>query len=312
MTIFSSTGGLAVLVVSSIICVQSVLASDDSLAHAKDLYASAAYDEALAVLDKLQTEAPAAETGTIAEYRVFCLLALDRRDEARKNIEVILQDNPNYLPSSDRTSPRIQGMIRDVRRQLLPRIVLDRYAAAKAAFERKDPQAVLQFEDVLALMDDPDVTGVAALNDLRTVVTAFRDLTRALAAPPAPEPTGTVAAPQPQTTPARTGASAQASNVAPIYTSADLDVVPPVAQSQDIPRWVPTGTEGRQDFRGTLELLIDERGSVVTATMRQSVHPAYNQLLLRAAKNWKFTPARKQGVAVPYLKIVDVHLRPVS
>ena len=51
----------------------------DTLAQAKELYASAAYDEALAVLDRLQGAAMVSETTSIAEYRVFCLLALDRR-----------------------------------------------------------------------------------------------------------------------------------------------------------------------------------------------------------------------------------------
>src|SRR5262249_61402479 len=122
-----------------------------------------------------------AGTTSVAEYRVFCRLALDRRDEARHDIEAILQDNPQYAPSADQASPRIQSVIRDVRRQSLPKIVLVRYASAKAAFERKDPQAAQQFENGLALMDDPDVNGSPALTDLRTWVTAFRDRTKAVA-----------------------------------------------------------------------------------------------------------------------------------
>src|SRR5262245_44606426 len=180
------TAILAALLVGS---ARGALADDtDTFAHAKELYASAAYDEALAVLDRLQSAAePAAETTSIAEYRVFCLLALDRRDEAKKNIEGILQDNPLYVPSGDLASPRIQSAIRDVRRQSLPRIVLQRYALAKLSFERKDPTAAEQFESVLGLLDDPDVKAMPALSDLRTIVSAFRDLTKAMEAtqPPA-------------------------------------------------------------------------------------------------------------------------------
>src|SRR5262245_19836227 len=91
-------------------------AADDTLAQAKALYASAAYDEALAVLDRLQTNAPPADT-SIAEYRVYCLLALNRRDEATKNIEGILKYNPLFVPSEDQASPRIQSVFRDVRRK---------------------------------------------------------------------------------------------------------------------------------------------------------------------------------------------------
>src|SRR5437868_10821199 len=123
---------------------------------------------------------------SIAEYRVFCLLALDRRDEARKNIDRILHTNPLYQPSADQASPRIQSIFRDVRRQSLPKIVMERYAAAKAAFERKDSHAAQQFDDVLALLDDPDLQEASALTDLRAVASAFRDLTKALAASATP------------------------------------------------------------------------------------------------------------------------------
>ncbi len=293
--------------------VAQLAAAADTLAQAKELYASAAYDEALAVLDRLQSAASKTETASIAEYRVFCLLALDRRDEAQKDIEVILHTNPLYMPSGDQASPRIQGVFRDVRRQSLPKIVLERYAVAKASFERKDPNAGPQFDDVLALMDDPDVQATPALNDLRTVVTAFRDLTKAMI--PTPTPTA-----------ASTPAAGQAQAIAPldptgpvpspeslrVFTSADADVAPPMAQSQRIPPWMPDRAIAGQDFHGTLELLIDETGAVVTATMRASAHPTYNRLLLRAARDWKFTPARHDGKPVRYLKIVDVHLKPAS
>src|SRR5262245_28801543 len=160
-------------------------ANDDTLAQAKALYASADYDEALAVLDRLQNDAPPADT-TIAEYRVYCLLALNRRDEAKKNIEAILKNNPLFVPSEDQASPRVRSVFRDVRRQSLPQIVVERYAMAKASFERKDPQAGEQFEGVLKLLDDPDLKDAPALRDLRTVVTAFRDLTAAMTQMPGP------------------------------------------------------------------------------------------------------------------------------
>jgi len=302
-----TTTALALLVAGwmSLVCAAS---AGDTLAQAKELYASAAYDEALAVLDRLQSAAPVSETTSIAEYRVYCLLALDRRDEARKDIEGMLHDNPQYLPSDDQASPRIQSVFRDVRRQSLPKIVMERYAAAKASFERKDPQAGPQFDSVLTLLDDPDVQASPALSDLRTVVTAFRDLTKAMAAAQTPAPmvarpfdTGTSTPPATELDSSR------------IYTSADLDVTPPIARTQRVPPWIPAARAiAAQDFHGTLELLVDETGAVAEATMRTSAHPAYNQLLLRATREWKFTPARRQGVPVRYLKIVDIHLKPAS
>jgi tetratricopeptide (TPR) repeat protein len=156
-----TTAALA-LVIAGWTTVVGAASANDTLAQAKELYASAAYDEALAVLDRLQSsERRSAETTSITEYRVYCLLALDRRDEARKDIEGILHDNPQYLPSDAQASPRIQSVFRDVRRQALPKIVLERYAIAKASFERKDPQAGPQFDSVLTLLGRSRRPGVA-------------------------------------------------------------------------------------------------------------------------------------------------------
>jgi tetratricopeptide (TPR) repeat protein len=292
----------------------SIVHAADTLAHAKELYAAAAYDEALAELDRLQSAAPSGDATSIAEIRVFCLLALDRRDEARKNIEGILHDNPQYLPSGDQASPRIQSVFRDVRRQSLPKIVMERYASAKAAFERKDPKAGAQFDAVLALLDDPDVQATPALNDLRTVAQAFRDLTKAMAMAQAQElPTTAKPAADGSAPPAGSPPIAATPSLSDfIYTAADTDVAPPIVQAQRIPPWKPMGREASQDFKGTLELLIDEKGAVVSATMRSSVHPMYNASLVRAAKEWKFLPARRQGTPVRYLKIVEIHLKPTT
>lgn len=299
MSITPTSRALVLLVAGLLAGVHMVSAGDDTLAQAKGLYASAAYDEALAVLDRLQSAAPIEDPTSIAEYRVFCLLALERRDEARKNIDRILHDNPHYAPSPDLASPRIQSVFRDVRRQALPKIVMERYAAAKAAFERKDPSSSQQFDDVLTLLNDPDLQGASALADLREVASAFRDLTKALAAASSPAQDAKLAQPPAVEQP-----------LVPdiIYTGADSDVTPPVAQSQRLPPWRPSPNEKVQEFRGALRLLIDQTGAVVSATMPASTRPAYDQLLLRAARDWKFLPARKQGMPVRYLKLIEIRL----
>ena len=303
MSITRITRALVLLAIAIAVNARTVSANDDTLARAKGLYASAAYDEALALLDRLQSAPSTDETTSIAEYRVFCLLALERRDEARKNIDQILHANPHYLPSPDQASPRIQSVFRDVRRESLPKIVMERYGAAKAAFERKDPHAGQQFEEVLALLNDPDVQGAAMLSDLKEVASAFRDLTKALAASPMPTPKPELkASSQPPTF-----AAPEPADI--IYTSADTDVTPPVAQSQRVPPWRPSPRETTKEFRGALRLLIDQSGAVVSASMPESTRPDYDQLLLRAARGWKFAPARKNGAPVRYLKLIEVQLR---
>ena len=59
------------------------LGAEDSLRIAKDLYAAAAYEEALAMLNRLRDEAAAAEAGlAVDQYRAFCMFALGRTAEA--------------------------------------------------------------------------------------------------------------------------------------------------------------------------------------------------------------------------------------
>ena len=127
---------------------------------------SAAYDEALAILDRLQVVAEGGAATEIALYRAFCLLVLERSDEATKVMEWMVTVDPFYLPSADQASPRLRSVFQDLRRSLLPAIVRVWYTEAKAAFSRKDPGAVTQFDRVITLLDDPDLRGVAALSDL--------------------------------------------------------------------------------------------------------------------------------------------------
>lgn len=280
-----------------------VSADDESLDRAKSLYASAAYDEALVVLDRLSGAPAIDDPMSIAAYRVYCLLALDRQDEARALIDRILHQSPLFVPSPNEASPHIQTIFRDVRRSVLPKIARERYADAKAAFDRKDLQTARQFDDLLTLLDDPDLRDWQAATDLRAVASAFRDLAKAMAAAPPP------AAPPPavKTTQFQPGPPLEPPDVT--YTIADADVVPPVAVSQKAPQWRPSSSqEASQEYRGILRLLIDRSGSVVSATMPTGTRPAYDLALTRAARDWKFQPAQKQGRPVSYLKIIEIHL----
>jgi len=287
--------------------VHTAIASDDTLEHAKSLYASAAYDEALVVLDKLEEASPPEDPTSIAQYRVFCLLALERRDEARKGIDRMLRDRPLYVPPETEASPRILSVFREVRRQTLPKIALERYGFAKAAFDRKDSSAAQQFDDLVTLLNDPDLKDAPALSDLKEVASAFRDLAKSLTAavPQLPAPGREPAsAPQP---------AAPAVDVPDIiYTAADPDVTPPVAKSQPMPPWRPTAREATQEYRGALRLLIDQSGAVLSVSMPAGTRPAYDSQLMKAARNWTFMPAQKQGRPVRYLKVVQIQLKPTS
>src|SRR4051812_7827444 len=143
----------------------------DAVGAARDLYASARYDEALAVLNDLRP-ADSATAGSdrksIEQYRSLCLLALGRGTEAESAIAAVVTVDPAYQPGEAEASPRVRAAFSDVRRRLLPEIATSRYSQAKNEFDRKNyPAAVQLFRQVLGLIDDPDMGGKLA--DLRTL-----------------------------------------------------------------------------------------------------------------------------------------------
>src|SRR4051794_1303676 len=82
-------------------------AGQDPLQSVKDLYASAAYEDALSAVVKLDAAAPNVEA---EQYRVFCLVALGRIDEADHVVEELLTARPEYRPDAADASPRIQAL----------------------------------------------------------------------------------------------------------------------------------------------------------------------------------------------------------
>ena len=176
--------------------------SKDPLNAARDLYASARYDEALAVLDDLHPAAdtPVMERRSIEQYRSLCLLALGRGTEAETAIAQVITADPTYMPTESEASPRVRSAFSDVRKRLLPDIVNARYADAKALFDRKEFSAATpMFRGVVALIDDPDMGG--RLADLRVLAQGFLDLSVANARPPAPAPKKEVLPPPPPPAP---------------------------------------------------------------------------------------------------------------
>jgi tetratricopeptide (TPR) repeat protein len=303
----------AIALASGLAVAASAFAGQDALTNAKDLYASAAYDEALAVLDRLQINPSVSDAAEVGQYRAFCLLALGRSDEGRRAIEAIVESNPLFVPSEQQTSPRLLAVFRDVRRQLLPRIVRDSYAGAKAAFDQKElPAAAAGFDRVLLLLNDPDSTDAEGLADLRMLATGFRDLsklgTTAVLAPPtvSPRAANAAAAPKPDPLP-------EVSAPRRTYGPEDAGVTAPVVVSQTLPPWRYSKlAEAHRQYQGVLALTIDENGNVQSVALLEGVQPEYNAVLVKAARLWKFQPATKDGVPVQYRKVVRIHLNPPS
>jgi len=283
----------------------------DDLSTARDLYASAAYEEALAALNRVRAAgAPPADAFAIEQYRAFCLLALGRGSEAQSSIEALVVADPLYQPSAE-VSPRVRTAFSDVRRRLLPSIIPQQYAKAKEAFDRKDyAAAAAGFSQVLKVLAAPDVVQLAGqppLSDLRTLATGFQELsTQAIPPPPLPvAPTPVV--PTAAVPPAQAPAPVAAAPVR-IYNSADANVTMPAPIRQDLPAF-----SGRVSATstGTIEIVINERGQVEQATIRESVSPSYDKLAVDAARSWRYRPATLNGVPVKYRKLISITVKPM-
>jgi len=271
------------------------------IAAARDLYASARYDEALALLNGLrpQEQGNTSNLRSIEQYRSFCLLALGRTAEAEVAIAAVVAADPTYLPSETEAAPRVRSAYSEVRQRHLPEIARTRYAAAKSAFDRKEyPAAEQQFRDLLKLIDDPDMGG--RLADLRMLVSGFVDLATASAPPPAPEP----ARPEPRREEPSTPTQ-PAMDPLKVFTADDDGVVPATAVRQEVPR-VPAQISSQTRDRGLLEVTIDEQGRVIQAKLRLSLHPIYDSQLLAAARDWRYQPAVFNGRPVKFRKMIQI------
>ena len=279
----------------------------ESLAAAQDLYASAAYEDALVVLNRLSpANRGADEARAIEQYRAFCLLALGRTAEAEHAIEAVISGEPMYQPAGD-VSPRVRAAFSDVRRRLLPAIIQQQYAQAKAAFDRKEfAAAAAAFTRVLDEMGDPAAASAVSqppLSDLRTLAAGFRDLSASAAPPPplpaapAPQASITAAPPPPAPAPPR------------VYSAGDPKVVPPIIIRQELP---PFPGQPLVAKLGQLEIVIDEAGLVESATMRELVAQGYDNLALAATRTWRYRPASFDGVPVKFRKTIQISVKPGS
>jgi TonB family protein len=275
-------------------------AAQESLTGARELYASAEYEQALAAFNRIRATGLASEdVPTVEQYRALCLLALGRETEAEDAIAAVVSAAPAYTPPGTDVSPRVRTAFSEVRRRVLPAIIQQRYAEAKAAYDRKAyPAASAGFAQVLKTLGDSDVAPLATqppLSDLRTLAQGFLDLSEtavaATAAPPPPAAASTPAGPPPVR----------------IYTVTDANVVPPSIVRQQLP---PFHRKPLMPMAGVIEVVINESGEVETATIRTPIEPVYDNQALAASRAWRYKPATKDGTPVKFRKLVQVRIQP--
>jgi hypothetical protein len=282
--------------------------AEDSLSSARDLYAAAAYEDALAALDRLRAGGVRVDDNrAVDQYRAFCLLALGKSTEAAQAIEAVVSADPSYHPSDSDVSPRVRAAFSDVRRRLLPDLAQQKYVQAKSAFDRKDYRAASEnFSQLLDLFADPDLAAAASrppLTDLRVLTVGFRELSvqavQALTPPPPLPAVAAQAAPLPAAPPPPEPLR--------IYAASDTNVAPPSTVHQDVP---PFGGSIFKPILGVIEVVIDERGNVITATIRGPMNIVYDRQVLQAASGWRYKPAMLNGTPVRYRKFIQIALTP--
>jgi tetratricopeptide (TPR) repeat protein len=296
--------------------VNAAAQAENSLDRARALYDSASFDEALVVLDRVSGAQPESDVEEVQRYRALCLLALNRTSDAQRAIEIVFSRDPLFRLSDGDAPPRMRTAFNDVRRRLMPKVVDQLYASAKLTFDRKEYDlAATQFNDLLTFLEDGDTRDLPSLKEFRTLATGFRDLSQT-ALVTAPKPAAASAEPKPiaQVPPAGQTAAAfnvpatTANTVAAQAASGTLE--PPVVIRQQMPLWL-----GMRDFlprgnRGTLRVIIDERGNVEEARVIESLHMVYDALLISATRTWKYEPAKLDGKPVRYVKMIEVVLKP--
>lgn len=298
---------IRIVVATVLLASSAALASgdDDPLTTAKSLYQSASYQDALAALANLPGDANLDEAD---KYRALCFLGLNRAQDAEHALEQLVTRRPLFkLDPFD--SPKLVATFRDVRVKILPSVARTLYGTAKASFDaNKWAAASEQFNDLLALLAQPEMADQASLADLKLLADGFAKLAaQQLKTQQAEAPRPAIERPRVDQTPE----PKPAPNTQRVFSVDDNTVVPPVVIAQVMPNWSPSGLD-RRTFSGVIEIVIDERGTVVSAGIIQSVSPAYDRMLVAAAKRWQYRPALLNGQPVKYRKAVGVVLRPGS
>ncbi len=161
--------------------VPAVLAAEDPLRAAKDLYASASYEEALTTLAGIEPSA-AEIARQVDMYRAFSLYALGRTAEAETVAESLIRREP--LVELDEAAPRIEAMFQNVRKRLLPVLIRAEYRTARTDLDEKKPEsAKAHLIGARQMLARAQTIGAwdEGLADLQVLVDGFLDLTRAAA-----------------------------------------------------------------------------------------------------------------------------------
>ena len=269
----------------------------DELARVRALYDAAAYEDALAAIP--DPEAASDGRTDLEQYRALCLIALGRPQEAAAAVERVVTQDPLFVPSSTDTSPRIQTLFAEARARLVPGLAKRAYSEARAALEAKEHDvAHAAFQRAIQLIESAPEGEQQTLGELRVLATEFLALTKALTTTTVSSvPSSVVSQSPPQ---AASGESEE-----PVVQGQAVPI------RQTLPAWVPTDAATRRmAYTGAIRITIGSDGRVESASLIRPSHPTYDAAILRAAKQWLYTPATRGGRAVTSQKDIEYRLMP--
>jgi hypothetical protein len=261
----------------------------------RSLYVAAAYEDALALL---AGPAPAGTADLADKYRALCLLGLNRMPEAEDVLDGLLVRNPAFQMTPAEASPRVIGLVADVRRRVVLRELETRFTQARADYDAgRFRDAAVGFGQVVLTATDPGVASTPRAEDLRRLSDEYRLLAGARV---------------------DTSSSIQEVRSAPdagpagsrVFNRLDAAVHPPVELERQMPAWSPPRDVAWRSFRGMIEILVNERGAVDDARLIERIAPFYDGPLLASARTWRFKPATLNGVPVKFRQQLDIVMRP--
>jgi hypothetical protein len=98
-----------------------------------------------------------------------------------------------------------------------------------------------------------------------------------------------------------------------VTASAPAAFEPAVAMVRPLPKWTPPDPRAAsRSYSGAIALEVDAQGRVVGAASRKTIHPAYDPVVLAAARQWIFQPARQNGRPIKSEITIEIELLPSS
>jgi hypothetical protein len=254
----------------------------DRLVQSRHLYESAEYDRALAVMETIDARSVTPDVARDrAFYRALCFLALNMREQAEAQIELVLGVDPLFVAGTY-VSPRVRAFVDEVRTRLLPTLAQQHYRAGRALFDSRNFEgAIAEFALVRQLsLPGRVVSDDSEQSDLSALAAGFIELSRRSLVERPPR----TAEPSPA-----------------------VNFVPPVTLYQDLPVWPKDRVLGRQ-LTGILEVVVTARGDVGAVSLIKSIDPVYDILLVSAARQWKYRPATRDGKPVAHVKRLAINV----